>query len=133
MTQDAHTTRVATRAVLVTRITIVAALLLGAAIVTLQLATTLSIREEQRVSAERGKSIKSTAEQVESCTTPEGKCFQESQRRTGEAVNSIGQLSVYASACAADVDQTLPVRQRVRIIERCVNRLAQQPPAQPQQ
>jgi hypothetical protein len=127
MTQDQINTKVATRAVLATRITIVAALVLGAVIVGLQLYTTLNIREEQKVSAERGKSIKDTAEAVESCTTPEGQCFKDSQRRTGEAVSSIAQLSVYASACAADVDPRLPVRQRVRIIQRCVTQLAQRP------
>lgn len=126
MTQDQINTRTAARAVLATRIAIVAVMALGAAIVTLQLYTTLSIRKDQKVNAERGESIKMTAEQVESCTTPEGQCFKDSQRRTGEAVSNIAQLSVYASACAADVDASLPVRQRVRIIQQCVTVLVQQ-------
>lgn len=126
MTQDAHNTKVATRAVFVTRLTIVAALVLGALIVGLQLVTTLSIRQEQRVSAERGESIKTTAEQVESCTTPGMDCFKRSQAATAAAVGSINQVAVYAAACAADVPGELPVRQRVRIIEKCITVLAQQ-------
>jgi hypothetical protein len=133
MTQDAHNTKVATRAVLATRITIVAALVLGALIVGLQLVTTLQtneiakgIEDEQAVSAERGKSIKATAEQVESCTTPGMACFKRSQAATAAAVGSINQVAVYAAACAADVPGELPVRQRVRIIEKCITVLAQQ-------
>lgn len=130
MTQDQHNTKVATRAVLVTRITIVAALLLGAAIVTLQLVTTLSIREEQKVGVTRGESIKATAEQVESCTTPGRECFKRSQAATAAAVGSINQVAVYAAACAADVDSAQPVRKRVRIIEKCITVLAAQQPQQ---
>ena len=83
-----------------------------------------SIREDQKVNA-------STNKAVLDCTTPEGKCAQESAARTGRAVSNIGQLSVYASACAADVDGSLPVRKRVRIIERCVTALVEQPPQAP--
>lgn len=64
------------------------------------------------------------------CTDPEGECSEENQKKIAGAVNNIGRLSVYASACAADVDPELPVRKRVAVIEKCVRELAQQPPAQ---
>lgn len=83
-----------------------------------------SIREDQKVNA-------STNKAVLDCTTPSGDCAKESRERTANVVDNIGRLSVYASACAADVDGSLPVRQRVKIIERCVTELleAQQPAA----
>lgn len=83
-----------------------------------------SIREDQKVNA-------STNRAVLDCTVPEGECAKRSAEATGQAVSSIGQLSVYASACAADVDGSLPVRVRVRQIERCVTALLEEPPQAP--
>lgn len=68
-------------------------------------------------------------ETILDCTDPDGKCAKESQDRIAGAVNSIGQLSVYASACAADVDPGLPLRVRVSLIQKCVLELADRPPA----
>ena len=73
----------------------------------------------------------STNRAVLDCTRPEGKCAREGARRTGEAVADIGRLSVYASACAADVDPRWPVRKRVADIQRCVEDLLKQPTGQP--
>lgn len=79
------------------------------------------IRENQKVNA-------STNRAVLDCTQPEGKCAKEGARRTGEAVSNIGQLSVYASACAADIDGEMPVRQRAKLIEQCVTELLESRP-----
>lgn len=83
-----------------------------------------TIREDQKTNA-------STNRAVLDCTDPEGKCAKEGARKTAEAVNNIGRLSVYASACAADADPDLTVRERAVIIQRCVLELVQQPPALP--
>lgn len=83
-----------------------------------------NIRADQKVNA-------STNARLLDCTDPEGECAKRGAKATGQAVSSIGQLSVYASACAADVDGSLPVRQRVKIIERCVTALAEAPPQAP--
>lgn len=82
------------------------------------------IRADQKVNA-------STNKAVLDCTDPEGECAKRGAEATGQAVQNIGQLSVYASACAADVDGSLPVRVRVKIIERCVTALVEQPPQAP--
>lgn len=34
------------------------------------------------------------------CTTPGGKCYEESRRRTGEAINNILLVSIYMAQCA---------------------------------
>jgi hypothetical protein len=82
-----------------------------------------AIREQQKTNT----SINAT---ILDCTDPEGDCAKENQRQIAGAVNNIGRLSVYASACAADVDPALPVRERVRVIQQCVLELvADQPPA----
>ena len=90
-------------------------------VVTSILGLVSDIREDQKVNA-------STNKAVLDCTDPEGECAKRGAEATGKAVSNIGQLSVYASACAADVDGSLPVRVRVRIIERCVTALVEAPP-----
>lgn len=82
------------------------------------------IREDQKVNA-------STNKAVLDCTDPEGECAKRGQEATGQAVQNIGQLSVYASACAAEADPKLPVRQRARIIQHCVTGLLEDPPPSP--
>lgn len=83
---------------------------------------TSTMRENQKVGL-------STNRAVLDCTTPAGKCAKEGAKRTGEAVTNIGRLSVYASACAADVNPDWSVRKRVADIEQCVTELLEQPPA----
>lgn len=83
-----------------------------------------SIREDQKTNT-------STNRAVLDCTQPEGECAKRGQEATGKAVNDIGRLSIYASACAADVSPKLPVRQRAHIIQQCVTELLEDPPAVP--
>jgi hypothetical protein len=67
---------------------------------------------------------KETLERVIDCTEPGGECYGDGQKRTAEAVADIGQVSVYASACAVDpalLEQSL--EQRADSIEKCVTRL----------
>ena len=67
-----------------------------------------AIRSAQRTNTE-------TLELIRSCTTPGKPCFDEGQKRTGEAVGTINQVSVFAAACA-----DAPKRQSVKEIEACV-------------
>lgn len=138
MTDGQNEGRAAARATLIARVTIVAALVVGTVVVSLQLMTTVQtngiakgIKNDQAASAARGKDIARAADQIESCTTPGEDCFKRSQKATASAVGSINQVAVYASACAADADPALPVRKRVKVIERCVRVLLESSPAVP--
>ena len=53
--------------------------------------------------------------QVESCTTPTGKCYRDNQNRTNTVVMDINRVSILAAACA-DRDDTQTAAQ----IRKCV-------------
>jgi hypothetical protein len=79
--------------------------------ITSTLSLTTAIRETQKVNVD-------TNELIASCVTPKGDCYEASQERTGEAVATIGQASVYAATCA-----DLPGVQGAAEIEKCVKNL----------
>ena len=64
-----------------------------------------------------------TLQVIKSCTTPGKKCFDEGQKRTGEAVASINKVAVYAAACADK-----PRKQSVAEIEACVRKRLERTP-----
>lgn len=69
---------------------------------------------------------------INDCTEPGGECYREGRRQTAAAVGDIGRYVVLAAACAADVDATQPVDQRISQITACVTRrLAEPTPQQP--
>lgn len=67
------------------------------------LQTTDEIQTTQLEGTPTGKTILRTADRIEDCTTPGGECYERGQSQTTQAVGDIGKLSVYASACAADI------------------------------
>lgn len=94
------------------------------AVVTIVRTTTLVelIREDQKAGQARSKETNRIANQIESCTTPAGECYQRSQRNTGAAVSTINEITVYAAACASQ-PATLAapnVERRIELITACV-------------
>lgn len=104
---DRDLARKITRYVLARRLAVVAALLLGALIVFLQLRVTLQagetverIRDTQKVSSSNVATIKDLAQRIKSCTTPGEPCSERGQRQTARAVGDINKVVVLAAACA---------------------------------
>lgn len=116
--------RKAFRAALATRLLVVAVavaicLIVGLLLVTVSQTNKAArgIAEDQGAAAVRGRGIASTAEQIESCTTPGRPCFERGQRQTASAIETINRVTILAAACA---DQ--PRRQTVEQIQFCVLR-----------
>jgi type VI protein secretion system component VasK len=67
-----------------------------------------------------GNQNRDLGNQIRSCTTPQGVCYQQSQRRTSDAVRQIVQSLVWVEQCSrtADTDTEL---------EQCVTRKLQTP------
>lgn len=63
------------------------------------------ISEEIRA---QGEIIKQQAFQINDCTQPTGKCYKQGQKRTGEAVGSIGMTSVAAASCSVHIGVAHP-------------------------
>lgn len=51
------------------------------------------------------------------CTSPTGKCYQASEKRTGSAIGTINQVSIYAAYCSK-----IPSNTTVKEIETCINK-----------
>lgn len=98
-------------------------LLLGVAVMALVLGltwtvvqTTLGvrlIRETQLDNAQRAKetqlnteTIERLAEDIESCTTPEGECAKRNARATADAIATINEITIFAAACATQGNDT---------------------------
>ena len=76
------------------------------------------IEQNERIQAFiREQAIKNQRliEQVESCTTPTGKCYRDNRNRTNTVVMDINRVSILAAACA-DRDDTQTAAQ----IRKCV-------------
>lgn len=68
------------------------------------------------------------ADAIEDCTTPEGTCYRDGEKRTQDAVGNIGILSAYATACASTEARTpsfptLTAGQLADRIQACVDDL----------
>jgi len=107
------------RAALWTRILVVSGIVFSVVVAILLLATVLIVRQTQVDNAERAEDTKVLAEQIKSCTTPGGECFQRGERRTAKAVGAIGAVNKRSAAAAAACAQT---RREYRAILRCINR-----------
>jgi len=82
------------------------------------------IRQDQQTSVQRNKTtaanteqIKRVAEQIESCTTPEGECFKRGQARTGAAVASINDVVILAAACAKQPNNVTAAQIRACVVD----------------
>lgn len=107
------------RAVLWTRILIVCAVIFSVFIAGLQLYTTALVRQTQVANTDRAKDTQDLAEQIRSCTSPGGKCYERGQKQTAKAVGAIGVVNRKSAAAAATCAQT---RTEYAEILRCINR-----------
>lgn len=126
MNKDREFQRRAVRAEFATRaLTVLSVGILGVVLWVL-VSVSADTNEIVNSTSEQLHSSQETLERVVDCTEPGGKCFQRNTERTTEAVDSIGRLSVYASACAADPHLPgKPLAKRVHEIKRCVTRLVE--------
>lgn len=85
---------------------------------------TEAIRDTQQTGSPVLKGLTDLAEQINSCVTPDGKCFHRSQRRTAETVASINVVTRWAAVCGPLVTADQPLREREQIIEDCFADLA---------
>lgn len=96
---------------------LIALLLLAAITTNLQLRSVANDIQEDtnaRVAlAEQNNKILNT---LKDCTTPQGKCYQRSNDRTGSVVGTINQVSVFAAYCAS----VEPPPVNVQAVEQCV-------------
>jgi hypothetical protein len=72
--------------------------------------TTHAIRDTQntntQINVNQTRLIRKVAQvsrQIQSCTTPGKPCYQDGQRRTGEAVSNIGRSSIAAAVCVVKI------------------------------
>lgn len=59
--------------------------------------------------------VKDTAENIQSCTSPKGACYKDANARTGAAVDTINQISVYAAYCSR-----VPANDTVELVKSCI-------------
>ena len=107
------------RAVLWSRILIVCGIIFSLLVTGLLLYTVLLVRQTQVDGVARSKDTKVLAEQIRSCTSPGGKCYERAQKQTAKAVDAIGAVNKSSAAAAAACAQT---RSDYRSILRCINR-----------
>lgn len=97
-------------------------------LVTVVVITLVNIRSDQvdnnPIIAQMKKNSKisrHTLREIRSCVEPSGKCYQDGQKRTGKAVNSIGQVTILAAACASDKNLVyMNVTDRAAYIQNCI-------------
>lgn len=106
------------RAVLWSRIFIVCATLFSVFVAILLLTAVLLVRQTQLDNARRAEDTRELAEQIKSCTTPGGECFQRGEKRTAAAVGAIGVVNKRSAAAAASCAQT---RSKYQAILDCIN------------
>ncbi len=107
------------RAALWTRILVVSGIVFSVVVAILLLATVLIVRQTQVDNAERAEDTKVLAEQIKSCTTPQGACYERGERRTAAAVGAIGTVNKRSAAAAAACAQRLD---EYAAILHCINR-----------
>ena len=88
--------------------------------VLLGLVVVAQIRTDQVERQPQLKSDSETLAAIQDCTEPGGECFKRAQKRTADAVGDINEVVIAAAACAAGVDSSLPVGQRISVITECV-------------
>jgi hypothetical protein len=87
-----------------------------------------AIRQTQIEGTPTGQRLLKASDRILDCTDPKGKCFQESQKRTANAVGDINRVVVLAAACSVGLNRHLPVAERQSRIQSCViDRLAAKP------
>lgn len=87
-----------------------------AAVIVLLLAGALTLTVQNAKIARQNREI---SRQVADCTTAGGRCYQEGQRRTGEAVADIARMQVLVEVCGSQ-----PGVDTVAEVQRCVQQRA---------
>lgn len=59
--------------------------------------------------------------QIRDCITPQGKCYQDGQKRTAAVLGNVQKIIVLAAACAPNY-VTLPIPERTAAIEQCIEK-----------
>ena len=106
------------RAVLWTRIFVVCATMFSVLMFALLLTGVLLVRQTQLDNAQRAEDTRVLAEQIKSCTIPDGACYQRGEKRTAAAVGAIGVVNKRSAAAAAACAQT---RSKYQAILDCIN------------
>lgn len=57
---------------------------------------------------------------IKDCTETDGECYQRGQKRTARILASAQRIIIISAACAVDLDESLPVQDRVQLITDCV-------------
>ena len=86
------------------------------------------VRETQLEGTPTGQKLLESSERVLDCTSPEGQCFKDGQKRTANAVGDINRVIVLAAACSVGLDAEWSVSRRQTAIQTCViERLSRKP------
>ena len=84
------------------------------------------VRNTQLEGTPTGQKLLASSERVLDCTSPEGQCFKDGQKRTASAVGDINRVVILAAACASALPGELTVDERQVEIQACViDRLSQ--------
>ena len=122
-----HGVPVSANEVIVRRTLVVLLIILVAFVVALQLYTTLAVRQTQVYNTARAKDTQTLAEQIRSCTTPGGECYDRGQKQTAKAVGTIGVTQQAAAAAGAYCATHKPVPDSKRAMLRCVKAQMRKP------
>lgn len=86
---------------------------------------TILIRHTQTQNKPTITNTAALVEYVKDCTTPGGKCYQESQAQTAQVLGSVDAqnraVTAAGAACSADLPQGLNYQQRYQRIHRCIH------------
>lgn len=86
------------------------------------------VRNTQIEGTPTGKKLVASADRILDCTSPEGQCFKDGQKRTANAVGDINRVIVLAAACSVGLNPEWSVSRRQTAIQTCViDRLSRQP------
>lgn len=105
------------RALVVGRLVVGAFAVLVLALLVAVVYLALQVRHTQLEGTPTGKKLLAAANQIESCTTPDGECYKRGQKQQGGAIADINKITVYAAACADREGE-----QTVEAIQFCVLR-----------
>ena len=97
--------------------------------------TIVAIRDSQTENSPILKEVRALAEQIDSCTNPDGACAQQGQEQTANAVAQIALEQAYALVCSVTEDENTTEQTPVELlrkIQACTADLKEQANATPQ-
>lgn len=87
------------------RVAVVTAILIPGLLASLVIWAVFSIKSTQENGTPTGKAILSTADRIESCTSPQGECYKRNQENLAGAIGSINDYTIFAIACGVNLVQ----------------------------